>query len=157
MNNLKNKELSRLGYTNDIARSLVVNTISKHFKHQSREEVITILSRIKDMPDAYKDDPVLGKIARTFMDDELPCNFKSFSLLEETGQLKIWGGKEIEHSAKKQMELAMSLPITVQGALMPDAHTGYGLADRRCAGHRRCSDPICSRRRYRLPDVDDHY
>ncbi|MBS1563708.1 MAG: RtcB family protein, partial [Bacteroidetes bacterium] len=36
-------------------------------------------------------------------------------------------GKEIEHSAKKQMELAMSLPVTVQGALMPDAHTGYGL------------------------------
>jgi tRNA-splicing ligase RtcB len=25
------------------------------------------------------------------------------------------------------MELAMALPVTIQGALMPDAHTGYGL------------------------------
>jgi tRNA-splicing ligase RtcB len=58
---------------------------------------------------------------------ELPCNFQAFDLLEQTGQLKIYGGKAVEHAAKKQMETAMSLPVTVQGALMPDAHLGYGL------------------------------
>ena len=124
---LKTKELSKLGYTDDRARSLVINIVSKHFKHHSKEELIALLTGIKNEPAQYIGDEIVGKIAATFIEEEEECNFKAFSLLEQTGQLKIYGGKEIEHSAKKQMELAMALPVTVQGALMPDAHTGYGL------------------------------
>lgn len=127
MSNLKTKELSKIGYTNDQTRSLVINIISKHFKHTAKADIITLLSNIKDNPEAYLHDEVLGRIAGTFADQEAACNFQSFELLEQTGQLKIYGGKEIEHAAKKQMELAMSLPVTIQGALMPDAHMGYGL------------------------------
>ena len=127
MGHLKLKELSKLGYTDDRARSLVINIVSKHFKHHSKNELVALLGNIKSDPRAYINDEVLGKIAATFIDEEEPCHFKAFSLLEETEQLAIYGGKEIEHSAKKQMELAMALPITLQGALMPDAHTGYGL------------------------------
>lgn len=127
MSNLKTKELSKIGYTNDQARSLVINTISKHFKHATKAELITLLSQIKDQPQHYLQDEVLGKIAATFTTPGRSCNFQSFELLEQTGQLKIYGGKEIEHAAKSQMELAMSLPVTIQGALMPDAHMGYGL------------------------------
>jgi len=127
MNHLKNKELSKLGYTNDVARSLAINTISKHFKHHTKDEVTSLLSNIKAAPENYLNDEILSRIAATFMDAEQPRQFQSYSLLEQTGQLKIWGSKDIERSAKKQMELAMSLPITLQGALMPDAHTGYGL------------------------------
>jgi tRNA-splicing ligase RtcB len=127
MSNFKTKELSRIGYTNDQARSLVINTIARHFKHATKAELITLLANIKDKPAAYLQDEVLGRIAATFMEQGADCNFQSFSLLEQTGQLKIYGGKEIEHAAKKQMELAMSLPVTIQGALMPDAHVGYGL------------------------------
>lgn len=39
----------------------------------------------------------------------------------------IYGGDEIEEGARNQMEIAMKLPVTVTGALMPDAHHGYGL------------------------------
>lgn len=127
MSNLKTKELSKIGYTNDRTRSLVINIISKHFKHHTKEEIITLLKDIKDDPKKYADDAVTGVIAETFIDHEEVCNFSTFSLLQETGKLKIYGAKEIEYGAKKQMETAMSLPITVQGALMPDAHTGYGL------------------------------
>jgi tRNA-splicing ligase RtcB len=38
----------------------------------------------------------------------------------------IWG-KDIELDARAQMDVAISLPISVAGALMPDAHVGYGL------------------------------
>jgi tRNA-splicing ligase RtcB len=127
MSNLKTKELSKIGYTNDQARSMVINIISKHFKHATKAEILTLLTNIKEHPSAYLHDEVLGRIAGTFVEQEATCNFQSFSLLEQTGQLKIYGGKEIEHAAKKQMELAMSLPVTIQGALMPDAHMGYGL------------------------------
>jgi tRNA-splicing ligase RtcB len=36
-------------------------------------------------------------------------------------------GTDIEPDARAQMDAAMCLPITVAGALMPDAHVGYGL------------------------------
>jgi len=36
-------------------------------------------------------------------------------------------GDDIEPASIKQMERACSLPISVRGALMPDAHLGYGL------------------------------
>ncbi len=37
-----------------------------------------------------------------------------------------WGGG-LEHEAVMQMECACLLPVAVAGALMPDAHVGYGL------------------------------
>src|ERR1700683_4575977 len=127
MSTLKAKDLSKIGYTNDQARSLVINIASRHFKHHSKDELIALLTEIKANPENYIRDEVTGKIAATFLGIEEGRSFKVFSLLSQPGPLKIVGGKEIESSAKKQMEGAMALPITVCGALMPDAHTGYGL------------------------------
>jgi len=127
MSILKTKELSKIGYTNDKARSLVINIISKHFKHHSKAEIIDLLINILKQPAHYIDDEITGKIAETFMDRPKPINFNSYALLQETGQLKVYGAKEIDPGAKKQMENTMALPIVLQGALMPDAHTGYGL------------------------------
>lgn len=39
----------------------------------------------------------------------------------------IFGESEIDQAAITQMEAAMRLPVSVAGALMPDAHPGYGL------------------------------
>jgi len=39
---------------------------------------------------------------------------------------RIWG-TDLEPSAVQQMENACRLPVSVSGALMPDAHVGYGL------------------------------
>ncbi len=39
----------------------------------------------------------------------------------------LFGNVPIESGALQQMEDAMSLPVTLAGALMPDAHEGYGL------------------------------
>ena len=39
----------------------------------------------------------------------------------------IWGRELIDPQAIRQLEDAMRLPVTVAGALMPDAHVGYGI------------------------------
>jgi tRNA-splicing ligase RtcB len=39
----------------------------------------------------------------------------------------VWGEDQIDAEARKQLENALRLPISVGGALMPDAHFGYGL------------------------------
>ena len=39
----------------------------------------------------------------------------------------VWGRELIDPQAIRQLENAMRLPVTVAGALMPDAHVGYGI------------------------------
>ena len=50
-----------------------------------------------------------------------------FGLKESPAEFAIYGKELIEEGAIKQMKTAMSLPISEAGALMPDAHAGYGL------------------------------
>jgi tRNA-splicing ligase RtcB len=40
---------------------------------------------------------------------------------------RVWGREYIDPEACKQMDAALRLPVSVAGALMPDAHVGYGL------------------------------
>ncbi len=49
------------------------------------------------------------------------------TLRAESLPFPTWGEEGIDAGAIAQMRAAMSLPITVAGALMPDAHIGYGL------------------------------
>lgn len=49
------------------------------------------------------------------------------SLRQEPIPYRIWGKEEIEKEALEQMRRAAQLPVSVMGALMPDAHSGYGL------------------------------
>ena len=39
----------------------------------------------------------------------------------------VWGADHIDAEARRQMDSALRLPVSVAGALMPDAHLGYGL------------------------------
>lgn len=54
-------------------------------------------------------------------------NTKQHVLLKNRIDYRIYGSYGIEEGARHQMEVAMKLPVTVAGALMPDAHQGYGL------------------------------
>jgi len=121
------KELSKLGYTDNVARSLAINIISKHCKHNTKVEVTNILTDILAYPENYKNNEVWGKLAEHFSPTLYEKNFTVYNLLEQPLAFKTYGNKFIESLAKQQMELAMRLPITLSGALMPDAHAGYGL------------------------------
>lgn len=46
--------------------------------------------------------------------------------MSETAKYRQWG-TGLESEAVNQMEKACTLPVSVKGALMPDAHVGYGL------------------------------
>ncbi|HEX2739514.1 MAG TPA: RtcB family protein, partial [Rubrobacter sp.] len=48
-------------------------------------------------------------------------------LRDEALAYGVWGQDLIEAGTTAQMEGAMRLPVSVGGALMPDAHLGYGL------------------------------
>lgn len=46
---------------------------------------------------------------------------------EKSLRFPIWGKELIDPAAIQQMEHALRLPVAVAGALMPDAHLGYGI------------------------------
>lgn len=52
---------------------------------------------------------------------------QAFELRTEPLPYTVFGREYIEEGALEQMRIAASLPISVAGALMPDAHQGYGL------------------------------
>jgi len=47
--------------------------------------------------------------------------------LSNAAPYRVWGADGIEPSALDQMKRAVRLPVAMRGALMPDAHQGYGL------------------------------
>jgi tRNA-splicing ligase RtcB (3'-phosphate/5'-hydroxy nucleic acid ligase) len=52
---------------------------------------------------------------------------QSSELRENPLPYRVWGERFIDEEARKQMDRTMQLPVSVAGALMPDAHVGYGL------------------------------
>lgn len=127
MGNLRTKDLSKIGYNNDQLRSLVIGIAAKNFKHHSKQQLLDLLTAIQHNPKAYLDDELTRKIAEKIIGKTEGPTFKTFELRDEPVFCKTYGGKGIEGSAKRQMELANLLPVSVQGALMPDAHMGFGL------------------------------
>lgn len=127
MGNLKTKELDKLGFENNQLRSLVINIIAKHYKHHTKEEIIQLLMEVKHRPEEFEQHETLGKIADCFLEKEFERNYDVHELASDVTPFKIYGAKHIDRSAVKQMEMAMSLPVVARGALMPDAHTGFGL------------------------------
>ena len=121
------KDLSKLGYRDNVARSLAVAIVGKHCKHQSKEQIIKTLSDVLENPDTYKENETWSKLAEHLSPTLIEKKFTAYDLLEEPLPYKTYGGKFIETLAKQQMNLAMRLPVSVAGALMPDAHAGYGL------------------------------
>lgn len=84
-------------------------------KTRLREEVASILAN----PAAFMDDPLRGDFARALLQAPPPPR-------AEPVKYRQWG-EGLDHEAVMQMERACLLPVAVAGALMPDAHVGYGL------------------------------
>ena len=125
MGNIKQKDLSTLGYTNDIARSMAIKLVAKYCKHQSLEEVILILQNIIQHPEKYKQDAVWGKLAEVLSPTK--AEVSTHELRDNPLPCIVYGADRIDELAKSQMEMAMRLPVTLSGALMPDGCAGYGL------------------------------
>ena len=100
------KDLSKLGYTDNVARSLAVAVVSKYCKHESKEEILAQLADVLDNPENYKNSDVWGKLAERFSPTITERNFQVYELKELPLGYKIYGNKFIETTAKQQMELA---------------------------------------------------
>lgn len=121
------KDLSTISFPSEVAKSLSLNIMNRHFKHLPNEEKLGLINNVLANPQAYLRDELLSLLAHKLTSAVVAEQFKCYELNEFANHFDVFGSKHIEANAIKQMELVMRLPVAVRGALMPDAHQGYGM------------------------------
>lgn len=123
---LRRKELLALGYPKGKPIALAINMMLKHYAKTPKTEILALLQSVLENPAQHLEDPVLGRIVRA-LNTEKRAPQPEHVLLENPLNYKAFGIDQIGQGAQDQMDVAMRLPVTLAGALMPDAHQGYGL------------------------------
>jgi tRNA-splicing ligase RtcB (3'-phosphate/5'-hydroxy nucleic acid ligase) len=123
---LKGKELRAIGFPEGPVISIAMNIMEKNFKHKDKAEALQLLRAILAEPKKFFEHEVFGKIAEPLLPKEVIEDFE-IPLKNVSVDFNIFGRDYIEAGALDQMNYATKLPIAVAGALMPDAHQGYGL------------------------------
>ncbi|MCA1902671.1 MAG: RtcB family protein, partial [Candidatus Hydrogenedens sp.] len=134
---MKEKKLIQIGYTTKSIRELALQSFNKAIKDgMSKKEAKRMLRVIIRNPSTFVNDSLWGELARSVY-QSMP-EFQQ-TVISHTKELfsddfskptkapfKIWG-TEIDEESIQQIRNACSLPVSIRGALMPDAHVGYGL------------------------------
>ncbi|RXF71112.1 RtcB family protein [Arcticibacter tournemirensis] len=133
---VSNAEVSALGITDIdllVAFSRVANGLLKH-QVMDKQEILANLEALIDDPEPYvqkrfgkfknlADRIIALRKEGKFIKPPRPVN----ELKEEIADFPVYGIENIEEGALAQMKTAVKLPVSLAGALMPDAHQGYGL------------------------------
>jgi len=125
---INGNDLIKLGYAPGKTLGLALDIIiSTAFPETHKIQVLRTLKKIKKAPEKFLKDAALAPLAEALIDDAKVPADTTIALKESASTYTIFGETAIEQGAKDQMNIAMRLPVTVAGALMPDAHQGYGL------------------------------
>ncbi|MEZ4776088.1 MAG: RtcB family protein [Bacteroidia bacterium] len=129
MAKIKKKHLLRLGYEPGEALKVALEAMEQeHYQKKGREFKMELLQDVLREPEKYRKHNLLGGIVRELLPETPDPNAPKYpELLPQTVPYKIYGEEAIEAGALSQMRLAARLPVSKMGALMPDAHQGYGL------------------------------
>ncbi|QIL75215.1 RtcB family protein [Hymenobacter sp. HDW8] len=123
-NKLHSKDLRQIGFTNDQHISLALDILDqRELRRLDKGSAQALLQEIKNDPFKYLRDENWRPLAEQLV----PQPSRDVALNPEIKDYRRYGEAFIEDGARKQMDTAMQLPVTIDGALMPDAHQGYGL------------------------------
>jgi tRNA-splicing ligase RtcB len=92
----------------------------------TQDDILTRLDAVLAAPGDYLADPRYAALAHEVIRRTAPPPV-AVTPRAEPAAYTVWGAESIEPAAVSQMEQALRLPVAVAGALMPDAHVGYGL------------------------------
>ena len=120
---MNGNELKALGYQEGKALGMALNILETELAQLTVDEQAKLLTEVLKQPADFETHAQFSKLAIELL---RPAT-DTIALAESTLPYAIYGAEAIEEGALRQMEMAMKLPITVGGALMPDAHQGYGL------------------------------
>ncbi len=122
---LNGNEIIALGFPEGKAIGIVQETSMKLDADTKMEIWLEKLKAVLATPTAYTEDELLKDIAIELLQPKEEEQI--IPLKEEKLEYKIYGAHGIEQGAIDQMNIAIRLPVARAGALMADAHQGYGL------------------------------
>lgn len=122
---MNNRELKELGIPKLAATEAQEASRALAREAQLRKTAIgEYLGAVAQDPNRYVNAAHVGALARKII--ELQKARSAYVDREEPAPYRQWGA-DLEAQSVEQMEWACRLPVAVRGALMPDAHLGYGL------------------------------
>ena len=117
------KDLINLGYPHGPVVGLALRLIPRAAKTLDHASIERELRAVLADPVANAAHPHFAELARALREEsEKP----SYTERAAPAPYRIWG-EGLEEGSLEQMRQAARLPVAVAGALMPDAHVGYGL------------------------------
>jgi tRNA-splicing ligase RtcB (3'-phosphate/5'-hydroxy nucleic acid ligase) len=130
--------LQQAGYSKEKTMALLAAMLDNPKKYAySKNKVTNLAKGVYDLQVKTGQAIALTEEGRTFLSEESALSYEleakpksqivDYELRTLALTYNVFGKDFIEEGALKQMETAASLPIAVAGALMPDAHQGYGL------------------------------
>ncbi|MCH8555069.1 MAG: RtcB family protein [Schleiferiaceae bacterium] len=123
MKSITAKDLRKIGWAQNETLGKALACIQGATEEISLED----LKRVYHQPQVYLLDACYGEIAAMLLAYQNEQKGDSIPLAQKGVPYTTYGAEQIEVGARNQMDVAMRLPITQAGALMPDAHQGYGL------------------------------
>ena len=121
---MKPKDLIKLGIRPGPAIGVALKLLPEAKKALGHKVLEADLKALVNEPNAYRNHPHLALLAQALIEQETSRN--TYVEREALAPYRIWG-EGLEAGAVEQMRNAARLPVAVSGALMPDAHQGYGL------------------------------
>ncbi len=122
---MKKRELINLGIPKGRALWEAIDASRQAADLQMPQEALrSAITAVSKNPRDYLNDEIFGKLASALISTtEAQTRFKERA---EPAPYRKWGS-DFDDTSLKQIENACKLPVSIAGALMPDAHTGYGL------------------------------
>ncbi|GBF07332.1 rtcB protein [Deinococcus aerius] len=125
---MNGKLVTKLGFEKKAVALALAAATQRERAGLGREEILNELRAVQDNPGAFLPGGVYADLAAELTAQRAKADARRGAELRPTPlPYRVWGEDLIEPGARQQMDVAMVLPISRAGALMPDAHVGYGL------------------------------
>jgi tRNA-splicing ligase RtcB len=140
-------DFEALGIRSITLRIAIGRIAAQAFKTETstKEKMLSMIMEVLEEPEKYSENEQWAEVSKFILEnptvlgnanelgtETLQRNSnntlaRSHLLRTEPSKYPVWGAEHIEEGAIAQMDAAVKLPISLSGALMPDAHQGYGL------------------------------
>lgn len=121
---MKSRDITAIGIPKHLLKLAQKTLAEARQSGYSKRGLRDLIVAIWETPKAHLADPVTADLAAAVA--EYKASASRFVPREAPAPYRQWGA-DLEPQSVQQMHNACDLPIAVRGALMPDAHLGYGL------------------------------
>ena len=127
---IKARELRKTGLQDGEPLKLATQLIEMHYRREDKTKALGLLEELLIDPGKFTGHEVFSELVELIKSTDNPPLAKKTGkpgLRKTAVDFTIYGEDGIDQETLQQMYTAMKIPVVVKGALMADAHLGYGL------------------------------